>query len=430
MARLNIAMLGEQETQQVQEPVESSLEVLGSQVEDSIQQAQQSQVEVDQMGGAVEDAQQATEDLMQEGQAVEDAAELPEQQQQAALESIQRNVKSILKTVGLHQAPGFAMESRSKNTKLALEGVGQDIKEFVKKIWDKIKEVWNRVVDAIKAFLKNIFDAGVRLKKRAMKVKEAAKAAEGKTAAADTKFEAPSSVKNYLRMDHKAIPAATLDKGLKGQNKLAQDIINSLTDEKAISRYGSAMDEFVKASITATSGKGDIVENEKAINAAVTRVLLPVTVHFSQEKGDLYGTDAFISDRVITLNKKTGAVDVSEIDGFKEIEEAYEVLQPFQVKTVCDIVIEQMGNYDKIDKALSTLKTMSSEIADTQAKLTKEASADDKFLVAKTKSYTASMITNAVMNIVKNVSTKVRMIDLQINKAAIDWCAASLKEYK
>jgi hypothetical protein len=430
MARLNIAMLGEQETQQVQEPVESSLEVLGSQVEDSIQQAQQSQVEVDQMGGAVEDAQQAAEDLMQEGQAAEDAAELPEQQQQAALESIQRNVKSILKTVGLHQAPGFAMESRSKNTKLALEGVGQDIKEFVKKIWDKIKEVWNRVVDAIKAFLKNIFDAGVRLKKRAMKVKEAAKAAEGKTAAADAKFEAPSSVKNYLRMDHKAIPAATLDKGLKGQNKLAQDIINSLTDEKAISRYGSAMDEFVKASITATSGKGDIVENEKAINAAVTRVLLPVTVHFSQEKGDLYGTDAFISDRVITLNKKTGAVDVSEIDGFKEIEEAYEVLQPFQVKTVCDIVIEQMGNYDKIDKALSTLKTMSSEIADTQAKLTKEASADDKFLVAKTKSYTASMITNAVMNIVKNVSTKVRMIDLQINKAAIDWCAASLKEYK
>ena len=119
MKRLNIAMLGEQQNQA--EPVQNELEVLGSQVEDDLLQAQQTQTDIDAMDSAVADAEQATQDLEQEQQAAEQATQLPKEQQQAALESIQRNVKSILNTIGLCNATGFGMESNNTNTTIALQ---------------------------------------------------------------------------------------------------------------------------------------------------------------------------------------------------------------------------------------------------------------------------------------------------------------------
>ena len=140
MKRLNIAMLGEQQvvTQTQAEPVQSELDVLGSQVEDDLLQAQQTQSQIDAMDGAVADAQQAQEDLEQEQQAAEQATQLPKEQQQAALESIQRNVKSILKTIGLCNAPGFGMESISSNTTILCQ---RRLKRIKKKIKHKKKEV-------------------------------------------------------------------------------------------------------------------------------------------------------------------------------------------------------------------------------------------------------------------------------------------------
>jgi len=424
MARLNIAMLGEQEARQVQEPVESSLQVLGSQVEDSIQQAQRSQDETDQMGGAVEDAQQATEDLMQEAQAAENAAQLPEQQQQVALESIQRNVKSILKTVGLHQAPGFAMESRSKNTKIALEGVGQEIMVIVKKIWDKIKEVWNKVVGAIKTFLKDIFDAGSRLKRRAIQIKEATKKLGSKKPNENGIADAPSAVKQLMRRSNYAIAKENVNSELTKLNDLTNKITDAVTGPAAMSEYNYnlvlaawGIEEYN----TAVSDEG-VTKTMVKLAAPVIKLMTPLDKHE-------YYTHTFLGDRIITLDTLTGRVDVKESAELKhdEVKYLHHVLDANYIDGLCDTVIKQMAEYEKTDKVIDTYNKFVDELKQkAEKKDDPDATADQ----VKIRAMYYSAITTRLMTMVKDVATKVRLFNLQINKAAIDWCAASLKEYK
>lgn len=433
MKRLNIAMLGEQAQHVIEqtEPVQSSIEVLGSQVEDDLLQAQQTQSQIDAMDGAVVDAQQAQEDLEQEQQAAEQATQLPKEQQQAALESIQRNVKSILKTIGLCNAPGFGMESISSNTTIALEMTAQDIKAFVKKIWDKIVEVWNRTVDVIKDFLNKIFSGAERLKKRAEQIKEAVKNISGKTVPAEKEFDAPASVKNYMRLGYKPIPAATVAVGLEGQNKLNFEIIHSLTGREAVRHYERTIETYTEKLLN--NLVDDTVESVDEISKAYNVVIQPVLNLFPQEKGDLYGTHAFISDRVITINKKTAAIDVSEIDGFEELKDKHDVLVPTEMSRIADVVIRQMQNYKNADNAFSDFKEFSKTLAKTQENLSKKLLVtSQEYSKVKDITFTSSEVSRLVgkiMQIINVASTKIRMIDMHINKAAIDWCAASIRLY-
>jgi hypothetical protein len=433
MKRLNIAMLGEQQvvTQSQAEPVQSELEVLGSQVEDDLLQAQQTQSQIDAMDGAVADAQQAQEDLEQEQQAAEQATQLPKEQQQAALESIQRNVKSILNTIGLCNAPGFGMESNAENITIALEMTTQDIKAFVKKIWDKIIEVWHRTVDMVKDFLNKIFSGAERLKKRAQQVKEAVKSISGKAAPVDKQFDAPASVKNYMRLNYKPIPAATVAIGLKGQNKLNTDIINSLTNKEAVRHYERTIEIYTENLLKeVVNGTKDAVEE---IASAYNRVIEPVLNLFPQEKDNLFGTHAFISDRVITINKETAFIDIAEIDGFGDLKDDHDILDPSEISKVADVVIEQMENYRSVDKAFSDFKEFTNTLTKAQENLSKKLMVtSQEYSKIKDITFTSSEVSRLVgkiMQIIKTASTKIRMIDMDINKAAIDWCVASMRLY-
>ena len=435
MKRLNIAMLGEQQvvTQTQAEPVQSELDVLGSQVEDDLLQAQQTQSQIDAMDGAVADAQQAQEDLEQEQQATEQATQLPKEQQQAALESIQRNVKSILKTIGFCNAPGFGMESNTSNTGIALEMTAQDIKDFVKKIWDKIVEVWHRTVDMVKDFLNKIFSGAERLKKRAEKVKEAVKNISGKAVPVDKEFDAPASVKNYMRLAYKPIPAATVAAGLKGQNELNVFLIDGITNAKAISHYESTIGDYIKVLFNKFKDDRNIldaIKDKKEVNKTFNKFLDPVMYLFQQEKGDVVGTHCFISDRVVTINLKTQEIGVSEIDGFSDLKEKHDILDPSEIGKLADLVIAQMQNYKNIDKVFSNFKDFTNLISKTQQQLIAADFSDEKNTFKTREVSSAALFeVKACMNLVKTVATKIRMIDLDMNKAAIDWCVASMRLY-
>lgn len=446
MARLNIAMLsGEDQIQQEQvvaQNAEDHLEVLGQQVEDDLLQAQQVQIESDQEDAAVEDAVQATQDLLEEQQAAEDLVERKEEVTQAAMESIQRNVKNILKNIGMEANDVSAYRYKSDEEKKADAKGGEDaakatsssIGEFIKKIWEKIKEVWFRIVDAIKGFFKNLFNASVGLKKRAMAVKEAAKKLKGKSIPSDAKFESPESVQTNMRMDYTAIPADSVDRGLQKQNETITKFINNLTSKQALSRYEASVGDLSK-SIAENSITNKVKSDEESeeVKKEQTRLINlamePILVYFPQKKDGKVGTPAFISDRVITLDINTLTAGIEKIEGDKDLKGEHDPLELFQIENVCDVVAKQMDEYKGLDTAAEDFKKFSKEIEKIQSDLINQKK-DVSFVTRKLQAYMASSAVRFFMNIIKTVATQARVIDMQVNKAAIDWCAASLKLYK
>lgn len=445
MARLNIAMLSgenDDQGQVVAQAVEDHLEVLGQQVEDDLLQAQQVQIQSDQEDAAVNDAVQATEDLLEEQQAAEELAERKEQVTQAAMESIQRNVKNILKNIGMeaNQVSTYRYKSdeekkaEEKSSDEAAKSTSSSIGEWIKKIWEKIKEVWFRIVDAIKAFFKNLFNASVGLKKRAMAVKQAAKDLKGKSIPSDAKFEAPESVQANMRMDYTAIPASTVDKGLARQNETITRFISNLTSNQALARYeasiGDVAAKMVEKVANRDKGKSlDSKEEQQAFGLAIIKTLEPVLAYFPQKKGDMIGTPAFISDRVIALDLTKLTASVEKIEGEKDLKGQHDPLELFQIENVADIVAKQMDEYKGLDKEADNFKKFSKEIEKVQYDLVNQKK-DIPFFERKLQASIASQSTRFFMNVVKTVATQARVIDMQVNKAAIDWCAASLKLYK
>lgn len=79
---------------------------------------------------------------------------------------------------------------RVKHTKLALEG----IQDTIATIWKAIVAAFAKAVEWVSKFYKHITDGAVRLKARAGKLAEAAKALEGKSAAADAKVAVPKAL--------------------------------------------------------------------------------------------------------------------------------------------------------------------------------------------------------------------------------------------
>lgn len=445
MARLNIAMLSNEDQEQnqvVAQNAEDHLEVLGQQVEDDLLQAQQVQIESDQEDAAVEDAVQATQDLLEEQQAAEDLVERKEQVTQAAMESIQRNVKNILKNIGMEANDVSTYRYKSDEEKKADAKGGEEVAkatsssigDIIKKIWEKIKEVWFRIVDAIKGFFQNLFNASVGLKKRAMAVKEAAKKLKGKSIPSDAKFEAPESVVANMRMDYAAIPASSVDKGLATQNETITKFITNLTSKQALSRYEASIGEVAAKMVDKVASNGDSKiagskEEQEAFGLAIVKVLEPVLVYFPQKKGDAIGTPAFISDRVITLDLGKLTASVEKIEGEKDLKGQHDPLELFQIENVADVVAKQMDEYKGLDKEADNFKAFSKEIEKVQYDLINQKK-DISFFDRKLQANIAGQSTRFFMNIVKTVATQARVIDMQVNKAAIDWCAASLKLYK
>lgn len=445
MARLNIAMLSGEDNNQEQvaaQAVEDHLEVLGQQVEDDLLQAQQVQIQSDQEDAAVNDAVQATEDLLEEQQAAEEASERKEEVTQVALESIQRNAKNILKSIGMEANDLSTYRYKTDEEKKADGKTGEEaakvtsssIGDFIKKIWEKIKEVWFRIVDAIKGFFKNLFNASVGLKKRALAVKEAAKKLKGKTIPSDAKFEAPESVQANMRMDYTAIPSSSVDRGLAKQNETITKFISNLTSKQALSRYEATVGDLAKSIAENSVGKNDktLSENQeiqKEQTRLVNLAMEPILVYFPQKNGIKVGTPAFISDRVITLDTTNLTVGIEKIEGDKDLKGQHDPLELFQVENVCDVVAKQMDEYKGLDNAAEDFKKFSKEIEKIQSDLINQKK-DVPFITRKMQAMVAATATRFFMNVVKTVATQARVIDMQVNKAAIDWCAASLKLYK
>lgn len=420
MARLNIAMLAQEGSPQSGYVAQTHLEVLGQQVEDHLLQAQQNMNNSHQEGNAVEDAVRATEDLHEEQMAIGNIEKYPEQGTRAAIESIQRNVKNILKGIG--------MESVSQTTKPVSSG---GIREFIRKIWESIKTAWFRVVDTIRNFFNNLSDGSLKVKERAEAIqKETQVKLDNKSEVkAGSVFEAPSSVKAHLRLNNKPLNPSDLSGQILEQGVRITGIIADIAGQKSIEKYQANILEISKDIATSK------YTSEQAIKDAgfemVTKTFDFVAKDFNKVvSAGVHSTERFISDKQFTMNLGDFSIKLENTKGYKELESEHAVLSLNDISRTCHAVINTMGQFYKdAEKRIDDFKKFSSSIEELQDKTFKDNLKTDGVNEKTQLAYVSGMV-RFFMGVAKTVSTEGRMLDVQVNKAALDWCVASLRLYK
>ena len=421
MKRLNIAMLGEQA--QVAEPVQSELEVLGSQVEDDLLQAQQKIDQESNVDQAVEDAIEATDQLGEEAQAAQEILDNGGEVTQAALESIQRNVKRILKTVGMEK-DAVGMETYRSSPKVSLEIATEGIKEIVNKIWEAIKNAWNRVVDFVKDIFKRFTDGAYKLKKRAQQVLEEASKLKGKTLGkTGNEFKEPSSLNTYMRYGHKPAPAAGIYNGIVNMNSIMNGVVNDFTSKETLQHYEKSLDVLIKKHVDKIKRNPAA---EEATQQDMEAIFQPVIKHLSTQGGDgKVGTKPFLSDNVIYFSTKDLTVGIEPIMNKKDFTEKYDPIAIPDIIAVCEVVIEQMDEYKNLDQLQTGLDKFTNSFIQKEKEFVKSSEGLPPGQ-AQVFSYVVSRFVNKIIDILRNVNAKIRVLNLNINKSVIDWCAASL----
>lgn len=250
MARLNIAMLAQQEAQVEAVEQQTELEVVGQQAEDAIAEATQQQAEIEQTQQAMDETEEVVQEVEEERQVLEQS-QAQGGAEPVAMEALQRAVKRFEKRTGVSCAvKSMGLESfsskttRMQSTKIAMEGAVEYIKKLIKMLMDAIAAVWEKV----KAFFEKIMVGAERLAKRARQVEAAAKEAQGKTAPADAKVTT-ASVLAFARKDDKVVEGKAFADELISQTTEAHGlsaVVKELTDNLADPKKIELMLNFAK----------------------------------------------------------------------------------------------------------------------------------------------------------------------------------------
>lgn len=415
MRRLNIAMLGDQAQASQVEP-QTELDVVGQQVEDDLLEANEKAQYVSQIVQATDDAVTAADDLDGELQAV---SQLPanENQRTVAVESIRRNVLRILSDIGLRSTMP-ALESRT----ISVESVGQTIKDAIVKIWKMITDAWKAMVAKLKEFFTNIFDASKRLKKRAEALKnEAGKLKQDylivrKADAKSVGYTAPNSVKEYLRGDNKPMAAEKAVIGLKKHSDIINDIVKEVSSPEAFTRYKDVIEQITKMAV----GIKDADEmNEDAVSALIKSAVAPIREIFDPGEYRKWFSDKYI---VLSSDKTFGVVDA---DNRKDLTEEHDPLFITEIKSLCDLTIDQMGEYEKSGNLIKELEKFTSKIESESKSAVSGPDSGGDWALRKSKSQYIAQVIRLIMGAVTSAAIQVRRLDLNLYKAAIDWAASS-----
>lgn len=206
MSRFNIALLGEEveaEDTVTPEATDATLDTIADSPEPEIAEANEVAGDLQDADAAAAEAEEVAETLDAMAGPIE-AAQAEGGLTEPAAEAIRIAVEHMKSRIGMSKRKTFAMEgfksktTRSQATRVALE----DIKETAGKIWEAIVKAFNTAIEWVKKFFLSLFDGATKLKNRATKIKEAAAAKEGKTAAADAKVES-ESIAEALRLNGK-----------------------------------------------------------------------------------------------------------------------------------------------------------------------------------------------------------------------------------
>lgn len=432
MARLNIAMLAQEEQAQEQEVVEqqTELDVVGQQAEDAIAEATQEQVEIDQTQQAIDETEEVIQEVEEERKVLE-CTQVQGGAEPVAMEALQRAVKRFEKRTGVACSVGaLGLESfsskatRMQSTNIAMEAAVDYIKKLIKMLMDAIAAVWEKV----KAFFEKIMVGAERLAKRAKQVEAAAKAAQGKTAAADAKVST-GSVLAFARKD---------DKVVDGKEFVQQFVAQTADGFAARKMLEEAVSDLIKGDkFTAVIAQAKVPDNKETLTEAVLGLVgtnedgkkedgLVSQSSKSRLLGDYVATsvklgkDATWEQISAGYSKIKSVITVAE-DAKKDLAKEVAPLTTEEARAVAYRAAGHMSSYADMRTEQQAIDSELKKLLADAKKLEKEKDAPvDQLRVA-------TGVIRARVNSVMQGMVALRSYDVNLTKAALDYAAASVK---
>lgn len=355
-----------------------------------------------------------------------------------AAEAVRVAVEHLCARIGMSNGARVmpSMESfgdRSSRVRATMEAM-DGIKDRAKSIWEAIVKVFNQAVDWVKDFIRKLTDSSLKLKKRAEKIIAESGKLGGKTIKADAKVTTGSFAKQLVAGD-KVPEGADFVSKMEAYIKTQKEINAKI---KGMSDNGK---NAVKDIMGAVASSDSL--NEKIGKAA--KSMLGMWTGKNSNNADLqmdgmqlgefelvFGNKSFYSrvPQYLETNKADAAFEelikntkftVSESAGAKEVKEAVKevvALQKEEIKSVATAIKSHMDIYKDYDKELKALEESRDSIRKGMDRIKNAFSENDRTAARIAKTYVSALTAGA---------SSLRGYDIKTCKAALDYCAASLK---
>lgn len=441
MKRLTIAMLSAQEVQTEADVVDivqeqNELDMVGDQAEDAMAEATQIQTEINQAQQVIDD----TEEVLQEA---EEERQVLEQSQQnggidkPAMEALQRAFSRFEKRTGVPCAirsmglESFSAKStRAHSTSVAMEGA----KEFIKKIMESLINALSAVWGKVKDFLDKILVGTDRLAKRADVVVRAAKNAEGNVAPSDAKIKT-ASVLAFTRLNNKAVVGKEFAKTYVEQTK-EFDENTALAKKYSLMAINGPIFSKLLSDVTVKDNKKAIIDFSVFNNAAALKDASydneDGLIHYSVKQGllgDYIETGVVIDEKTTweQLSKNYNKINhgIAKADFlYAKWEKGAPEVTPMTVSDaaiVANRVAEHMTSYSKLRQEHGVIEAELKKIISKAKELEKVQDAEiDQIRVG------VGLI-RSIINSGINMRISLRLYDINLAKAALDYAAASIR---
>jgi len=431
MGKLNIAMLSMGEDNLPQSPetvvLDDNFRELGNQVTDSLDSLNISMDDLESIDEAITEAVDTASELMDEADVVQQAQQQGDGMSQAALESIQRNVNRLLKIVGVEPTASFAFEgySNPRYNSVAMESAVDNIKAFIKRIWDAIKSAFDKTVEIIQNLYKRFFDVSLKLKTRAEALGKKAKEQKGKSASSDMRVGS-YNLSKYMRFKNRPLTPKELIKNFDTWTAYTHNFISNIAGDDAIIEY----EEYVASTalILKQSSKDRNVEKLKAhADLLANRFLKRTTDSFKNKEKEKQLTDPVLGDVVFVFYPKDTSFGIEPIKNYKDLptEQTHELLTPAQVETMCAKISAHMDSYKNMEKHFNNLADLKKSISEIAAQTIKSDDPTD-YLINKTITQIASFTIKAFIDAIQKIGTGARKHDMSVDVSVVEWCEKSL----
>lgn len=362
--------------------------------------------EIEDQTGAIEEGMGAADQLEQVEEVVADAAE-GEGLDPVAAEAIKIAVEAICARVGANPKSVYALyatenfqstSSRKANTKIALEGVG----EFLKDMWKKIKAALSRMWEKIRAFWDKHVSSLGRIKKALESMKAKVGESSGKLKDKAYIEDAPSGLAEAI--------------GFEGD-------ISVKSVEKIINTHKTLMDTsdvIVKVAeafnAAAASNIGNPDAAAKALGGVKDRSVGPVvggiTFAYKFERDQAEGDVTFTIERENVDRKDKGGVSLAEKNDVKNL-----------VDGMLKLITDNIKAKEKVTKMQEGFNKLS--LAIEKAINGSNAAPDD--VKAMRNSMKIAYKVNAKFPTVMN---EVLALNIKLSKSVLSYASLCLKNYK
>ena len=385
----------------------------------------------------MDEAEETADTLDKMGESLGEAAEDGGISEPAA-EAVRVAVEHLCARIGMPAGSRVmpSMESfgdRSSRVTATMEAM-DGIKARAKSIWEAIVKVFNQAIDWVKDFFRKLTDGSLKLKKRAEKIISEAGKLGSKTIKADAKIQAGGFAKQLCVGT--TVPAAGEFSKRFGEYVNSQKAVNGVMrglSEKGKTAIGELMasvtkDEDLKAKVISTAkvisaaSAGDTSSNTELAMDGMK--LTEWKFRFGNksfyarvpEASEVDKADANIGD--LLKNTKFTVAANSEAKEEKDLPKEIAPLEKEQIKSVASDIKSHMDTYKDFSKDIKALEDSRDSVRKGMDRVKNAFGENDRTAARLAKTYVSALTAGA---------SSLRSYDIKTCKAALDYCAASLK---